>query len=280
MIDRLAFDRTTLPNGATAFIRNVEVAFTTVYVMLPVGSAHAGTSTVLSGSPHFLEHLMCERTVRNPERCEFERLVGMTGGWTNAHTSLLWTTYELSVPNRHLAEILPRFCSVVFEPFLLEEDIVQQRGVVSNERQQQRWWPGSTEIGNYMRTSWQMDDPVSIERTFGDDGDLAGMSVESLGLLHRQYFDPRMKIVAVGPGNIGPLLGYVSGLELDTKPLKADFQPVQWINRDYHEKAFRDSGSYQLNYGALFNAAPDPEHMEVTDFILTYLCNSTHGSLY
>ena len=69
MIDRLAFDQVALPNGAAAFIKNMDVPFTTVYIMLPVGSAHAGIGNVPNGSPHFLEHLLCERTLRNPERC-------------------------------------------------------------------------------------------------------------------------------------------------------------------------------------------------------------------
>ena len=280
MIDRLIFERSVLPNGATLYLHSMDVPFTTVYLMVPVGLAHGGVGSVISGSPHFLEHIMHGRSQKNSQRSGLDLAVGMTGGWTNAHTSLLWTTYELSVPNRHLTHMLPLLCSAVFEPLFLDEDLEQQCGVIANERQLERWWPGSGEITQYMRTGWQLDDPVSLDRTFGTDYDLAAISKENLRTLHSQYFDKRIKIIVVGSGDVSSLVNFVSDLRLDAEPLEPQYQPLSWVKREYHEKAFRDSGSYELLLGGIISQTPDMEAVCVSNMILNYLCNSTHGALY
>ena len=280
MIDRLVFEKTKFANGATAHVRRMDAPYTTIYVMIPIGSAHTGAH-ILPGSPHFLEHLMVGRSRLNPARSEFDLAVGLTGGWTNAHTAYEWTSYELSVPNRHLAELLPRFCSAIFEPLFPDEDLTQQRGVIANERQlEERWWPGQSEIGQYIRTGWQLDDPVGIRRTFGSDEDLAAIQASDLNRLHRQYFDPRIKIVAAGCGDLTPLLDYVEALTLNALPLPSQHERLRWVNQTYHEKAFRDASSYELYYGAILSEVPDPEATCVANFILTYFCNCTHGPLY
>jgi predicted Zn-dependent peptidase len=277
MNDRLVFTHSTLKNGAAVYTRTMDCPSTKVIVSVPVGTAHCGIGTVLPGAAHFLEHLMCERSLKNPVRRQFTRKVGMTGGDINATTSLLRTTYEMSVPNRHLEVLLPDLCSAVFEPLLLEKDIGLERGIISNERfSKKRWAPSSDEIGQYMCTR---DEAVSLDRGLGSDMDLEAISAEHLNALHKHYFDPRVQVVAVGPVGIEPLVNYIEGLDLGAAPLPAEFTPLQWVNKEYRVEEFWDTSQYTLILASLFPSDLAPREVQGINFILTYLLNSVHGPL-
>lgn len=280
MYDHLLFDKQTLSNGATIYSRSSTANFTVVYLMLPVGSGHCDTSDVQPGTAHFLEHALCHRSQLSPGSAEFDYAVGLTGGWTNAHTHQLWTTYEISVPNRHLTTLLPRFCSRTFEPVFTEEDCVQQRGIIRNEREQERWWPGQSEISRYLRQEWQVDEPITLKQLFGNDEDLNTISPEILTTLHQHYFDQRLTVLTVGSGDISVLKDYIEHLVLDAPPLEENLHPLCWKHQNYHQKSFQDTNCYELIFGGIINGAPDQATVRTMNFILRYLTNSTHGTLW
>ena len=275
----MVFEQERLLNGITVYRRASDTEYTIVYLQVPVGTAH-NTGNVLPGSSHFLEHICFERSKRHPELAEFSRLVGLYGGHSNAHTYAFRTTYELSVPNHHLAECLPGLFAAAFEPQMSEDSILSTKTIISSERRRNRWYPGSSEVGKYINTSWLYDSPYPIEQLYGSDDDLERMTVERLMAAHAAYFSPDILVVAVGNGNLKPLTTLLEALQVQARELPNAYMLTYWVKREYHEKAFRDVNRFELRYANFRLAPPDPRTLRQISFIGNYFVNSVHGPLY
>lgn len=92
----------------------------------PVGS---------SGIAHFLEHLLFKAT-DNVESGEFQRIVAENGGSDNAFTSYDYTGYFQRVAADRLPLMMQYEADRMNNLVLTEEDIVTERGVILEERNQ------------------------------------------------------------------------------------------------------------------------------------------------
>lgn len=92
----------------------------------PVGS---------SGVAHFLEHLLFKAT-DNVESGEFQRVVAANGGSDNAFTSYDYTAYFQRVAADRLPLMMQYEADRMNNLVLTEEDIVTERGVILEERNQ------------------------------------------------------------------------------------------------------------------------------------------------
>ncbi|MBT8412470.1 MAG: insulinase family protein, partial [Octadecabacter sp.] len=92
----------------------------------PVGS---------SGVAHYLEHLLFKAT-ENVESGEFQRVVAENGGSDNAFTSYDYTGYFQRVAADRLPLMMQYEADRMTNLMLTEEDIVTERGVILEERNQ------------------------------------------------------------------------------------------------------------------------------------------------
>ncbi|HEY1074464.1 MAG TPA: insulinase family protein [Patescibacteria group bacterium] len=280
MRDRQVFDENTLKNGIKTYTYKEDVPFTIVHLRIPVGSSHS-TGDIIPGSFHFLEHLLMDRSETYSNFNEFNRLVGLKGGHVSAATGPFETKFTLSIPTKHFPSLSKGLLDQVFKPLFLEEDIALERGIIRNERtMKERWFPGSSEKGQYIATQWLNDCPLTLRQRLGNDEDLARMTPESLRKVHRYYSDPRMKVVIGGSGYLDPFFEELAALSTQEHSLTEHYKPVSWANREYHEKEFRDVSRHELYYGGISTPKPDINALGAIPFILNYLTNSIHGPLY
>lgn len=280
MRDRQLFDEKTLKNGIRTFQYLDDTPYTQVILQVPVGSSNS-TGSVTPGTFHFLEHILMLRSKRHPQAKEFNRLVGLKGGRFGASTSCFNTSYRLKIPSKNLRTVLPGFYSHIFEPVFNEQDIERERGVIANERRKkERWFPTDTEIGQYLRTQWQWDCPLSLRQRLGCDEDLARMTPQSLLEAHRSYFDPRVRVMVGGSGDVSALFDSLSTLAVSAQQPPQCFEPIHWVNQEYHERAFRDIRRFELHYAGIVVPRPEPLVVQALRFILIYLTNSIHGPLH
>lgn len=280
MRDRQLFEQSTLPNGIKVFQYRDETPYTHIILRVPVGSSNS-TGTIAPGTFHFLEHMCMLRSKRHPTEKEFDRLVGLKGGELHATTSPFDTTYQLQVHTKHLSALLPGFFSHVFEPVFYEKDITRERGVIASERRRkERWFPSKSEVGQYIRIRWMWDCSLSLRQRVGSDEDLALMTPESLATAHQHYFLPRTWVLVGGSGDISVLLDLLASLTLAAPDPPHVFEPLHWVTREYHERAFSDLRRFELRYGGIRTPRPEPLTAHALHFILQYLTNSIHGPLY
>ncbi|SLN36130.1 M16 family metallopeptidase [Pseudooctadecabacter jejudonensis] len=89
----------------------------------------------VSGIAHFLEHLLFKAT-ENVESGEFQRVVAENGGSDNAFTSYDYTGYFQRVAADRLPLMMQYEADRMNNLVLTEEDIVAERGVILEERNQ------------------------------------------------------------------------------------------------------------------------------------------------
>ena len=278
--DRLLFNEQTLGNGICVRTQPRENSFTSLELSVPLGSAHTGVSGIPDGGPHLLEHLLINRSKRAPGYAEYSLVAGLEGGTVNAHTNLFQTTYELSAPNESLRTLLPLLFSAVFEPVFREADIVNQSGIIINERQREYWWPEDSEVSHYLSTKWQGDDRVSIDRVFGKPELLAATTTDQLTAIHAQYFTPGISVTGVGSGDLTPLTRLLEGLVLPASSLQPRIVSRQWVNREYHSHPFAGQSTYDLIVGGFSNRNSTPQEAQALSFLLRMLTNEFHGPLW
>jgi zinc protease len=98
-----------------------------------VGSRHERPGA--TGMAHLFEHLMFGQT-EHIAAGEFDRLVEVTGGESNAATWVDWTYYRLSLPARDLALGIRLECERMQHLILDPTPVEAERDVVTNERRE------------------------------------------------------------------------------------------------------------------------------------------------
>lgn len=277
--DRLQFQETKLKNGITIYYRNEPVAYTRICLTVPVGTIH-NIRPIIPGTAHFLEHLIYEQTNISGNN-SFSRRVGLYGGWVNAYTRTYETSFDLSIPTRHLTAVLPDFFQLIFQPQFTDEDVAIHRGIIKNERHRDEpWYPEADEHNHYLSTQWKQSVNYPIEQIFGSDTDLNQITADYLKRFHRHYLDPRIRVVAAGSGDIESLVSQLEDLSVSQHNLTERFQLDSWKHREFHTKGFADLNQYEYRIGGFIQPQLTPELTRAANFIQSYLTNSVHGPLY
>ncbi|MEX0918338.1 MAG: insulinase family protein [Candidatus Paceibacterota bacterium] len=279
--DRQEFIVQVLKNGITLRCHPMEVPFVNVRVLIPVGNVHSHTGNEAGalGIAHFLEHMCFERSKLYPEKHAFERLLSSRGSDWNACTGPFATEFYMRTPAEDLIELLPGFLSHVFDPLLLEEDIDLQRGIVRNERQQRKYFPGDNELGEYQFTKWMQGRYFSKEQLFGDDAALAAFSHEQLSAFQQHYLSDQIEVLVGGTFDETAVRAALE--TIPTKPmhqLKEVRDEIGWANRSYHEATFKDIDIPEYFWGGN-TAQPNLDTWLFISFITDYLTDANTGIL-
>ena len=281
MEDRKKFETRELPNGVTVHSHAMDVPFFSIGIILPVGVAHSHTGNPggVPGIAHFLEHALFHRSKLYPEKGSFEKKVALKGGYWNAFTGPFSTAFELDAPLDLQVEAVEGFFDHVFNPIILEEDLAIERGIVRNERDQRKYYPGADEVEEYLDTQWMHDRFYPKEQAFGSDADLGGMTADAVRLFHHQYSAKGIQIVVGGGHRLDPILDRAASIATTDVALTSSVEEAGWVRREYHEKSFRNIATPTYYLGSIVPRFDLFEEYTL-QFILRLLTNEVHGPLY
>ena len=279
--ERLHFDAQTLPNGITVYSHAMDVPFFSIYVQAPVGSvnSHKMNPGGMPGIAHFLEHMLFNRSKLYPEKDSFNKLIRFKGSYWNATTYARHTEVYVDAPFEIQEEVVEGLLDHFINPIFTEEDAGIERTVVANERNQRRYYPAKTELGEYLYREWMFDVPYSKEQLFGSDDDLKATTHEHLTTFMKSYFTPGTRIVVGGGHNLAPILEAVAKIPTEDHSLIEQTQPARWTNREFHTKEFEELQSPIYYLGGITSSFSNEESYAL-GFALKLLTNSVHGPLY
>ncbi len=151
MRDRQLFDTYTLENGITLLHYGGDFPISSFRLLFPVGSAHATPDNgFLPGEPHFLEHMLLNRSKTWSEANELSTFLGMKAGEDNGATYSNHTEYSIDIPVQYADLGVQALVDRVFFPIFDQTDLDRERGVISNERKKQEvFFPGVSQSSKY-----------------------------------------------------------------------------------------------------------------------------------
>ena len=126
------YTKFTLANGLRVIcvpFKNMESA--TVTVWANVGSRYETKN--IGGISHFLEHMVFKGSKKRPTAREIAESVDSIGGEFNAATSKEWTNFYIKARSAVLDTAFDVLSDMVLHPFLRQEDIDREKGVILEE---------------------------------------------------------------------------------------------------------------------------------------------------
>jgi len=281
MEDRQQFQHYPLANGINLYTYQHPFPVCCLELLLPVGAGHAHAgNNFLPGSPHFLEHLHLIRSSRYPEAYSLDREIGLKSGHSNGTTYPTTTHYEIDVPSQELEWACDALIDRVFHPLFDAEDVKTECGVIRNEREQRKFYPGRSRVSQYYHTQFLSDVEYPLEQLFGSDEDLRHITPQTLQEMHRRLTSAKdISVLAVGPSDFSLLRDALSGLPTENQEFTLSTAPVTWENPDFRTEYFDTVGQPTLEV-AWVHPRLSYEDFRAVSFIISLLTNSTHGTLY
>ena len=275
----MKFERVVLPNGITIYARKTDDPFAIAKIVVPVGHMH-NVGLVTPGTAHFLEHMVCNRSDAFPDIDSYNRFVGLSGGKSNASTSISRTEYWVSASTHTFKQAFSGLVSRVFRPVLDESDLRNEITVISNERNRKsKWYPGENKLEKYLKNEWRWSQPVSLRQVFGSDDDLAQMNVRDLRLFHQNYFDSRVHLIIGGSFDLDFVIQQLLGIVTAPRELPFEFRQNSWVNPTFHEVALSETNRFIYKVAGISDSN-SIEQIAGLKFLLTMLTNSIHGPLF
>ena len=158
----------------------------------PVGS---------SGVAHYLEHLLFKAT-DNVESGEFQRIVSENGGSDNAFTSYDYTGYFQRVAADRLPLMMQYEADRMNNLVLTEEDIVTERGVILEERNQRTENSPGALAREQMRAAQFLNHRYGVP-IIGWKHEMETLDVEDALSFYDIYYSPNNAILVVA-GDVQP----------------------------------------------------------------------------
>lgn len=256
MKDRLEFVTTTLHNGVKVYSHyDNSVAFAHVSLITPVGSAH-NHGKIIPGSFHYLEHLLMKRSELYPQKGSLKEKASLLGGRFGAGTWFGKTSYDLTATTENLPDLFKGLTSHFFNPIILQEDVIAERGIIANERNRKSpFYPGTNERTQYLDSQWINDELYSVNQVFGSDEDFKEMTVEYFTKLHSDYYRTNKSYcVVAGNFDLDSLCNELSQYELIKDPVFPieQFMPRVWNKRNYHEVITKETNRFEYYTASLF----------------------------
>ncbi|HCP81875.1 MAG TPA: peptidase M16 [Octadecabacter sp.] len=158
----------------------------------PVGS---------SGVAHYLEHLLFKAT-ENVESGEFQRIVAENGGSDNAFTSYDYTGYFQRVAADRLPLMMQYEADRMNNLVLTEEDIVTERGVILEERNQRTENSPGALAREQMRAAQFLNHRYGVP-IIGWKHEMETLDMEDALSFYDIYYSPNNAILVVA-GDVQP----------------------------------------------------------------------------
>ncbi|NNJ68467.1 MAG: insulinase family protein [Boseongicola sp.] len=189
-----------LENGMDVVVLEDHRAPAVVHMMwYRVGSADEPRGA--SGIAHYLEHLMFKAT-DELEPGEFSATVARNGGSDNAFTSYDYTAYFQRVASDRLELMMSMEASRMDGLALVEEDIITERDVVIEERNQRTENDPGALFGEQRRAAQFLSHPYGIP-IIGWKHEAEALTLEDAVSFYEQHYGPNNAILIVA-GDVEP----------------------------------------------------------------------------
>ncbi len=155
----------------------------------------------VSGIAHFLEHLLFKAT-DTVESGEFQRVVAENGGSDNAFTSYDYTGYFQRVAADRLPLMMQYEADRMTNLVLTEEDIIAERGVILEERNQRTENSPGALAREQMRAAQFMNHRYGVP-IIGWRHEMEALDMDDALAFYDQYYAPNNAILVVA-GDVAP----------------------------------------------------------------------------
>lgn len=163
------------------------------------GSADEPAGT--SGIAHFLEHLLFKATDKM-EAGEFSKTVAANGGTDNAFTSYDYTAYFQRVASDRLGLMMQMEADRMVNIRLTEEDILTERGVILEERNQRTENNPRALFNEQMNAAQYLNHRYGVP-IIGWKHEMSQLSLEDALAFYELYYSPNNAILVVS-GDVDP----------------------------------------------------------------------------
>lgn len=121
-----------LKNGLR-FVAVDTKAFPTLTALLLVGAGSRYENKLNNGVAHFFEHMAFKGSKKYPDSFVIASTIEGLGGVFNAFTSKDHTGYWIKSTNDHFVTLVDVLSDMILTPFLFEEEIKREKGVIVEE---------------------------------------------------------------------------------------------------------------------------------------------------
>lgn len=183
-----------LRNGTrVVLVPNNATAAATVMVLCEVGSRYETLD--LSGSAHFIEHMMFKGTARRPQSIDISRDLDAVGADYNAFTSKDSTEYYIRLQAERLPLAVDMLEDMLFNSLYRPEDIQSERKVIHEEIRMYEDNPALL-VEEMMEEELFRGSPLA-GRINGTVETMEGISREALVAYRDRYYVPSRTVIAV-----------------------------------------------------------------------------------
>ena len=155
----------------------------------------------VSGVAHFLEHLLFKQT-KTMDAGEFSRVVAENGGSDNAFTSYDYTGYFQRIAADRLPLMMKMEADRMVNLDLGPDDILTERDVIIEERNQRVENSPSALFGEQRRAALFLNHPYG-RPVIGWRHEMENLTLEDALAYYRQFYAPNNAILVVG-GDVTP----------------------------------------------------------------------------
>jgi len=283
MRDRQLFEEYLLSNGMRLYHYGGDFPISSFRFQFPVGSAYATSDNgFIPGEPHFLEHMLMNRSEKWPGAKELTRLLGMKAGDDNAATYPHHTIYMLDIPAQYAELAIDSLIDRTFHPVFAEEDVIRERGVIRNERSKMdKFFPGISHSSKYYNTEVIHDTLMRPEQRLGADADIEQITVETLWKAwDASIVTEGAVVISVGPHDVEMVKQKIETLPRKAgRQFKSHIEQAYWVRPEFHTAEFENVSEPSLEVLWL-RERPSLEEWVGVSFVMRLMVNSVQGVLY
>jgi predicted Zn-dependent peptidase len=226
-----------LKNGITLIKVPVQgVKALTVMAMFPVGSRYEVRK--MSGSSHFVEHMMFKGTQKRPTHLEISRELDAFGAEYNAFTSKDYTGYYIKTGEVNMDKAFDWLADIIFSSKFETEEVEKEKGVIVEELRMYEDNPLMA-VENLFERAMFGDCALGWD-VGGSPESVRGVSREELWEYYKNHYFPGNMVLVVA-GNISQskfnkALKHFSSIDgsvfkgKNSKALKDKFEKFTWAD--------------------------------------------------
>ena len=185
--------RTTLPNGLRILTEAIPAMRSVSFgVWVAVGSRDEDAR--LSGSSHFLEHLLFKGT-KLRSALDISASIEAVGGDTNAFTAKEYTCYYARVLDTDAPLAVDVMCDLIADSLLTEPDVETERGVILEEIAMRDDEPGDEVHDLFVEAVYGADSPLG-RLISGTEETITPMTRDDIWDFYRSRYVPQNIIIA------------------------------------------------------------------------------------
>lgn len=190
----LSVSKKVFENGLTLLhLHNPKLPIVSIYTYYDVGGKYETKG--VTGSTHFLEHMMFKKTKNSPSE-HFSKVIEGSGGNSNAYTTFDNTVYYESIPSSKLEEVLELEAQRMQNLELEEAPFESERQVVLEERKMRYENKAGGQLYLRMMQEIFKNTPYGGS-VIGDEKDVLALSREKMMEFYNTFYKPNNAIMVV-----------------------------------------------------------------------------------